>query len=69
MPGVSETNQRKEYLACLSVAGNMPNISCGSTRVKVLLVLCIGVEHPDGQGLMAAARNGPEVTDIGPGFK
>lgn len=37
MAGVSETNQRKEYLACLSVAGNMPNISCGSTRVKVFL--------------------------------
>lgn len=32
-------------------------------------VLYVGVAHPDGQGLMAAARNGPKVTDIGPEFK
>lgn len=42
MAGVSETNQRKEYLVCLSVAGNMANISCGSTRVKVLLCSVLG---------------------------
>lgn len=68
MAGMSETNQRKEYLAYPSVAESVPSLLCGS-KAKVLLCAGSGVAGPDGQGLMVAARDGPGITDSGPVFK
>lgn len=63
MAGVSETNQRIEDLACPSVAGSVPSLSCRSTA-EVLLCAGSGVAHPDGQGPMVTARDGPGITDM-----
>lgn len=57
----SETNKRKEYLACLSAAGSVPSLLWGSTA-EVSLRPGSGVAGPGGQGPMAAARDGPGIT-------
>lgn len=60
---MSETNQRIEYLAGSSVAGSVPSLSCRS-MAEVLLCAGSGVAHPDGQGLIVTARDGPGITDM-----